>query len=325
MKILVTGATGFVGSHLTDRLFNEGHDVYSLIRSEKKAKEFGVKGTLVKGALGPDSGLEWIDQLPTDLDVVIHTAGIVHAEDISVFKNINYLATVKLVEKLNDKFDKLHFTFISSLAAGGPSSFSAPRTESMKDMPVSAYGRSKKIAEDFFSNALPANWTYNCIRPPMVIGPRDPAVLDIFKMVKTGLVVGPGLDFKNKEYSFVCVHDLVDAIILLSLKQVPGTFYVGHDEILTFDSLIKTIQNELGRKFLLNIPIPNQLLKFVAAITAVLPIPNRLTKDKVNELVQVSWSCSNEEIKSKVGFTPSWDIKRTVKETTKDYLERSWL
>jgi nucleoside-diphosphate-sugar epimerase len=325
MKILVTGATGFVGSHLTDRLSSDGHDVFSLIRSEKKAQEFNVKGTLIKGSLSPDSELSWIDELPTDLDVVIHTAGIVHAEDVSVFTNINYLSTVNLVEKLQKKFDKLHFTFISSLAAGGPSSFSAPRTEEMKDMPVSAYGRSKKVAEDFFTNGLPKGWTYNCIRPPMVIGPRDPAVLDIFKMVKSGLVVGPGLDFKSKEYSFVCVHDLVDAIILLSTKQNGGTFYVGHDEILTFESLIQTIQKELNKKFILNIPIPNQLLKFVAAITAILPIPNRLTKDKVNELIQVSWSCSNQEIKEKLGFQPNWNIEKTVKETTRDYLDRNWL
>jgi len=324
MKILITGATGFVGSHLTDKLVNQGHELFSLIRSEKKAADFSVKGKLVKGSLSPDAQLNWILELPQDLDAVIHTAGIVHAEDPKVFDDINYLATVNLVEKLQERYKKLHFTFISSLAAGGPSSLSKKRTEIMADNPVSAYGRSKKKAEEFFKNTLPAHWSYNCIRPPMVIGPRDPAVLDVFKMVKSGLVVGPGVNFRTKEYSFICVHDLVDAITLLTESKSDGTFYVGHDEIIQFESLIKTIQDKLEKRFIINIPIPDKILRFVSSIVSLLPIPNRLTKDKVNELVQMAWSCSNDEIKS-LGFSPKWDIQRTVEITTEDYKERNWL
>lgn len=323
-KILVTGATGFVGSHLSEKLVEQGHEIFSLIRSEKKAREFQIKGQLVKGSLSPQGQLEWIDDLPEDLEIVIHTAGIVHAEDSTVFDQVNYLSTVNLVEKLQKKYSKLHFTFISSLAAGGPSHFSAPRTEEMPDMPVSDYGRSKKKAETYFSQTLPENWTYNCVRPPMVIGPRDPAVLDIFKMVKSGFVVGPGLNFRIKEYSFICVHDLVDGIILLADRKPSGLFYIGHDQVVSFESLINTIKISLDKKFVFNLPIPERLLKVAAFITALLPIPNRLTKDKVNELIQEAWSCSNQQLKNQ-GFVPKWDIQRTIEETTKDYKERNWL
>lgn len=325
MKILVTGATGFVGSHLTDKLVADGHEIFSLIRSETKAKSFNTKGQYVIGSLSSKEKLSWINELPEDLNAVIHTAGIVHASDIKVFEEINFLATKNLTEQLSNKYNKLHFTFISSLAAGGPSSPSKMRTEKMQDSPVSAYGVSKKVTEEYFSKELPTKWTYNCIRPPMVIGPRDPAVLDVFKMVKSGLIVGPGLDFKTKEYSFVCVHDLVDAIILLATKKSSGTYYVGHDEVITFEKLIKTIQVELNKKMVFNLPIPTPLLSVAANIVALLPIPNRLTKDKVNELVQTAWSCDNELLKSNLGFLPKWDIQKTVALTAKDYRERKWL
>ena len=80
MKILVTGSTGFVGSHLCQLLDKSGHEVYALVRNPSKAKEFNIPGHHIKGDL---SSFDWVATLPDDLDAVVHTAGIVHSGDDS--------------------------------------------------------------------------------------------------------------------------------------------------------------------------------------------------------------------------------------------------
>lgn len=325
MKILVTGATGFVGSHLCELLEDSGHEVFSLVRNEKKAKDFKVKGSYILGALGPSLELEWVSQLPTDLDAVIHTAGIVHSTSATEFDDINNKSTINLVNHLAKRYDNLHFTFVSSLAAGGPMKSSAIRFEDTPDMPVSLYGKSKNDAEKALLKTIPSTWSSNTLRPPMVIGPRDPAVLDIFKMVKSGVVVGPGLNFKEKEYSFICVFDLINGLKELTVKKSSGLYYISHKNVLTFEQLINSIKKSLNKSFLIYIPIPNTILKIVANITSVLPISSRLTKDKVNELIPMTWTCSNAKLTQQTGFIPSWDIDKTTLETIKDYKKRNWL
>lgn len=325
MKILVTGSTGFVGSHLCDLLKDAGHEVFSLVRTPKKAEEFNVQGQYIKGSLQANGELEWINDLPNDLEAVIHTAGIVHASDAKVFDKINNQASTNLVKNLEKRYKSLHFTFVSSLAAGGPTEKNTLRTEAMEDGPVSEYGRSKNRAEKALKEIIPADWTYNCIRPPMVIGPRDSAVLDIFKMVKSGVIVGPGLGFKNKEYSFICVNDLTMALKVITESQVSGTFYIGHEEVVSFEKLISTIGNQLKKKNLIHISVPAPVLKTVAKISSMLPISSRLTTDKVNELLPMAWTCSNQLLTEKAQFTPSWNIEKTVEVTANDYIKRGWL
>ena len=144
MKVLVTGATGFVGSHLCDLLTKNNHEVFALVRNPAKAKEFGVPGIHLQGDL---SNFTWVDELPKDLDAVIHTAGIVHSFDAKDFYDVNATATKDLIEALAS-FDGLKFTLVSSQAAGGPSPKNNPAKESASAA-VSEYGRSKLLAEKY--------------------------------------------------------------------------------------------------------------------------------------------------------------------------------
>ena len=185
--------------------------------------------------------------------------------------------------------------------------------------------KSLKSKEKALKEIMPAKWTSNTLRPPMVIGPRDPAVLDIFKMVKSGVIVGPGLSFKKKEYSFICVFDLVNGLKELTQKKPQGLFYISHKGVLTFEQLIKSVQEALNKKSLFYVPIPNLVLRFVANISAMLPVSSRLTKDKVNELIPMAWACSNDKLTSQTSFTPRWDIDKTINITIQDYKKRNWL
>ena len=150
MKILVTGSTGFLGSHLCELLKQSGHEVYAQARNEKKFQQFKVQGRFVKGDLETEKANHWVSKLPEDLDTVIHAAGIVHSFKEGAFYKINTEGTKQLIEDLKIKYPKLHFIFLSSLSAAGPS-LQSPVNEKTIEEPVSHYGRSKLLAEKTIS------------------------------------------------------------------------------------------------------------------------------------------------------------------------------
>jgi nucleoside-diphosphate-sugar epimerase len=331
MKVFVTGATGFVGSHLCDLLVKEGHEVFSLVRSPKKAQEFKVPGTYVQGSLSSSGSNEWINELPADLDAVIHTAGIVHSMDTNTFYKINSECTKVLIDDLKSRFSNLKFTLVSSLAACGPSSETKSISEQTKESPVSEYGKSKLLAEQYTNTLSPKEWVVNIIRPPMVIGPRDPAVLDVFKMVESGVVVSAGLGSINNRYSFVCVFDLVECIYKTILQENKDTevYFGSFPNSITLGELYNQLKSSQNKSRILNISIPSPLIKLIGsvigALSKVIKIDIRLTPDKVNELLPSAWVCDSKKSQEQLKMNYQWNLERTIEKTLKDYKERNWL
>ncbi len=321
MKILVTGATGFVGSHLCELLDKNGHEVYALVRNPKKAKEFNLPGQHIRGDL---TTFDWVANLPDDLEAVVHTAGIVHSFSSSEFYEVNAHATRNLIDALKN-YSKLSFTLISSQAAGGPATTLKPATEESCNA-VSEYGRSKLKAEEYLDQA-PKDWIKCAIRPPMVIGPRDPAVLDIFKMVKSGIVVSPGENPNEKFYSYICVFDLVAFIKHALDNRINGCFYCAYPNEISLSQLVSSIARKLKKSFI-TITIPKLVLKLAAKSVqrlGQLKLSNaRLTSDKLHELLPSAWICDSTK-SQKTGFIYEWNLERTVEVTLEDYQARKWL
>lgn len=325
MKILVTGSTGFVGSHLVDQLVSEGHEVFSLVRNLNKAREFEVKGELINGSLNPSEKNEWVDQLPSDLEAVVHTAGIVHATDTDDFYKVNTHSTNQLGIDLAVRYKNLKFILISSLAAAGPSS-SLINEEALEN-PISEYGKSKLAAEKIVIDHFPKAWLKTIIRPPMVIGPRDPAVLDVFKMVKSGFVPGVGLKSSLKTYSFVCVFDLINTISL-SLKdenKKTEVYFSSFPKEVRFEQLLESISTQLKSRKPFIIPLPTSLVKLTSKILPYIAPEARLTTDKLKEITPSAWICSSSKSVLNLGQTYIWDLHKTIEVTLKDYRSRGWL
>ncbi len=332
MKVLVTGATGFVGSHLCELLIEQGHEVYSLVRNLNKAKEFNVPGIFIKGSLVASGSNKWISDLTTDLDCIVHTAGIVHSLNTKIFHEINTEATKVLFSDLNKKFTKLNFIFVSSLAAAGPANNLLELKESDFPKPVSMYGKSKLNAEEFLKENIPANWQLTILRPPMVIGPRDPAILDIFKMVKQGVILMAGTNAKEKVYSYVCVFDLVKLIsiaVTTDTKYKNEIFYTSHPQSITMDEIISTIKKKMNKKHSLYLPMPYFIVKSIALTVGLLSkfiqIEFRLTPDKMHELLPNAWLCSGDKSTKDLDMSYDWDFEKTIEETFVDYQKRGWL
>ncbi len=330
MKILITGASGFVGSHLVDKLLSHGHEVFALVRTPSKMIKVNHPSLIIiKGELNTQSP-DWISMLPHDLQACIHTAGIVHSFEENQFDRINHLATSALLKALEEKFNgPFKFLLISSLAAAGPSFLDEKKDETQPDFPISAYGLSKKNAEIALKNFSNKNWINSIIRPPMVIGPRDQAVLDIFKMVRDGFILLPGIDSKRKQYSFVCVHDLVETILLQIESDKSLLLYSAHESTVSFEQMIQEIKKQLHKKRIIFLPIPFLLIKFFAWILKLVwriyPHSLRLTPDKIKELQATSWTCDARESQMSLGQTYHYDFSKTVAITLRDYKERGWI
>lgn len=330
MKIFVTGATGFVGSHLCDSLIKQGHQVWALVRTPAKFRPqeglHMVRGTLEK--------VDFIPQLPADLDVVIHTAGLLHSFREQDFYRINTQGTQDLCQELSKSYGErpLHFILLSSLAAAGPSLKNKERKEEDPPTPVGHYGHSKLQAEKVLEETGSPHWRKTIFRPPMVIGPRDPAVLDVFKMVKNGHYLCAGKTGDQKQYSFICVYDLVEVILKSLNESEEGRgnriFFTSFPQTITYRELIEAIGAALDRrprKITLPLPLLIGVSQVLALLSRVMPLSLRLSPDKLKEIKQDFWVTSSDKSRQDLKMVYQWDLPRTVSTTLEDYRQRGWL
>jgi nucleoside-diphosphate-sugar epimerase len=332
LKILITGSTGFVGSHLCQLLSEDGHIVYGLARSSEKFTRMNINATCIEGSLTKDGELTFLKDLPNDLDVIFHTAGIVSSYELKDFYNVNYHATENLINETKERFPKLHFILISSLAAAGPQA----HLESDVPNPVSHYGKSKLLAEKAVLTLAPSSWQKTVVRPPMVIGPGDPAVLDIFKMVQSKNILVAGLNGLTNEYSFICVYDLIQLLkktLDSTLKQDPigemRIYFSSHPDKILMQELISSIQLKLNIVKLRYIRLPIFLIKmssyFLKAMSIFMKEELRLTPDKVSELEPPRWVCSGKLSEDELDVRYLWNLEKTIDITLKDYQSRGWI
>ncbi|MBT7609275.1 MAG: NAD(P)-dependent oxidoreductase [Bacteriovoracaceae bacterium] len=332
LKIFVTGSTGFVGSHLCELLTKEGHIVYGLARSQEKFNKMSVNATCIEGSLSKDCQFTYLNSLPDDLDAVFHTAGIVSSYKENRFYDVNYHSTENFINQLKDKYNKIHFILISSLAAAGPN---AP-VESDIPNPVSHYGKSKLLAEKALLTSAPNCWQKTVVRPPMVIGPGDTAILEIFKMVNNKIVLIAGLDGLDNEYSFICVYDLISLLkntLDITLNNIDQKemriFFSSHPDTIRMSDLLNTIRQYLKINQLNYIKLPIFLIRLTAHIMKALSFLMKqellLTPDKVSELAPSKWICSGKLSEEELQVKYQWNLGKTIEVTLKDYQARGWL
>jgi len=332
MKILITGATGFVGSHLTHQFVSDGHEVYALFRSDAKFNEFAIKGIPIKGDF---SNFDWLNKLPANLEAVIHTAGLVHASDTCDFYKVNVDGTKDLINQLKDKYSNLIFGLISSQAASGPCLNVYSKDEKDQDFPISHYGKSKLLAEEKLKELSPHTWKKFIVRPTMVIGPRDPAMLSVFKIVKTGLIPVVG-NPDHKNYSFVSIFDLVKSITTATYhinKSNGQIFYIAYPKPVTYRTLITSIQKIMdikNQRGIFFIRIPSLILVLIAYLLQNVKyffprFDPRITPDKTKEIIPNQWIVTSDKSIELLQINYSFDLNTIIRLTYEDYKGRSWL
>lgn len=326
LKVLITGATGFVGSHLADKLIAKNYEVYCLKRKSSSLR--WLEGKSVKYVEGDLFSNETLEKTISEMDYVFHVAGLVKAKTRDEYYRGNYESTKNLLEityKVNSGLKK--FVFISSLAATGPALNEDYVDEKTIPHPITTYGKSKlKAEEEVMSYRDKLN--ISIIAPPAVFGPRDTEILIYFKTFYKGLDSLIGM--KPKFLSLVYVEDLADAIILAaeSDKSTSQKYFAGMDGMYSYDQLGSVTSKLLGKKAL-KIKIPHAVVYTVGFIAELFSKfsskPATLNIEKCKDLTQDRWTCSNEKIKSDLNFLPKYNLETGFKKTIDWYKEMKWI
>jgi len=326
MKAFITGATGFVGSHLVDALLKKNYEVYCLIRKTSNLRWLKNKNVhFVEGDLFSN---EVLANVLIDMDYVFHVAGVVKSKDKAGFEKGNYLSTKNLLEltlKNNQNIKK--FIHISSGAVCGPNPDDNPMNEDYICKPRTTYGVTKKMAEvevikykDKFPVAI--------VRPPAVFGPRDTEILVYFKTFSKGL--NSVMGFSEKYLSLIYVEDLVSGIILAAEKNtVSGSIYfICSDKEYNWNDIGNITSGILGKKAI-KLRIPHWFVYTVGAIAQFFSVFSKnaatLNLEKCFDITRKKWVFSNEKAKKELGFKEQYTLEESFKKTIDWYKEMKWL
>ncbi len=326
-KVLITGASGFVGFHLLNEALAANLEVYAAVR--------------------PNSNIKHLEKLPihfvhlnfsiieelkkhlneNQYDYIIHAAGITKAKTELAYNEVNAdytknlaLAAISLQKPLKK------FVFVSSLAALGPlKNISGEIQDHSAAHPVTSYGKSKLLAEKYLREikGLPLV----VIRPTAVYGPREKDILILFKSINKGLE--PYIGKSDQQLSFIYVEDLAKIIVKsLTTAVLNKSYNVSDGQVYSryaLGNLTKVLLNKKTFKF----HLPVAAVSGVATLMDFLYINSMhtptLNKEKMAELTAINWACNIQNIKEDLGYSPSYNLEQGLKATLNWYKDHHWL
>jgi dihydroflavonol-4-reductase len=324
--ILVTGANGFVGSHLTEKLLAKGYRVRCLVR--RTSDLAFVRGLPVEWSYADVSEPAGLAEACQGVDAVCHCAGLTRALDASAFFRVNTEGTVALARGCTEGNPGVkRFLFLSSHAAAGPSSTSSDYIdESRPSQPITWYGQSKLAAEQALltmGDRLPVT----ILRPSAVFGPRDKDFASYFEMVHRGIRLLLGR--RERLVCFVYVCDLVDAILLaLESDRAVGQTYFVCGPAVSYAEFCATIARALGKRTVgVSVPVAllGPLALYARAMGRLTGKPALLNEQRILDLRQPYWLCSGEKAQRELGFVAAYRLDTAIQETADWYRDNGWI
>jgi nucleoside-diphosphate-sugar epimerase len=322
LKVLLTGASGFVGSHILDRLRLQQFPTVILFRSTSNRRFLEKHLDWVEARSGSLNDVPSLQAALNGVTHVIHCAGATKAARISGFYDINQVGTRNLIDALPQSVRRL--VHVSSLAAAGPSEPGKAVSEEDFPRPVSEYGKSKLAGEEEVRKHCRCE--HIILRPPAVYGPRDEEFLRLFRAVRRHLQPRPSL----QPLSMVFVVDLAEAIVRsLKAENAAGkTYYVSSPEVVTARDIAREIAAQM-KVWTLPIPLPTMALWPICLaqelITRVTGKANVLSLQKYSELRAAAWVCDPLRLRNEMGYECSTNLKSGVERTLAWYRENRWL
>jgi nucleoside-diphosphate-sugar epimerase len=328
MIAVVTGSTGFIGSHLLDTLLSRGYVVRALVRPETPAGERNERVEYFQADLLDDRSVRE-SRVWEGATQVYHLAGVTKGRTLSHFRAGNVFPTANVLAALAARSGKRpRIVLVSSQAAAGPApSADAPVKESDRPMPVEAYGRSKLQAEQAvarYRDDLPVT----IIRPAAVYGPRDRDFLAAFKQASRRVA----LHAVPRDHSFSVVHvaDLVDALLRAADRPaaIGRTYFVANEAPLTWRELYDEVAAAAGSS-----PIQLQLPRSAVRIAAhagdlLSTFTGRATLLNRNKAAMGRprwWLCDASRAREELGWQTGVPLQLGVRETYNWYVEAGWI
>jgi dihydroflavonol-4-reductase len=326
VKALVTGGTGFVGSHLIDLLLEKGYAVRCLIRKTSDTKWLAGKPVeFVYGDLFDDNALH---DAVSGVDYIYHSAGVTKAKHKEEYYRGNSTGTRNLLRATQQHNSTLRrFVHISSQAAVGPSESRTPIAEDRPAKPLTTYGKSKWMAEEeclAMMNHLPIT----IVRPPVVFGERDKDVFEFFNTYNKGLQ--PLVGFSEKLVSMIHVVDLVRGIVMAGecAKAVGQTYFVASERQYGWMEIGEATRAAMN-KSAVRIRLPEFVVYVVAAFAEFFSLFSSkaalINFEKARDMVQNYWTCDASKAKRDCGYVQNISLEAGIERTVRWYKEQGWL
>lgn len=326
-RVLITGASGFVGYHLIEQALNNNLEVYAAVRKSSKIdhlKQFPINYVY------PD--FDNVDALVKELEdkqynYIIHAAGVTAAKTQNDYNRVNADYSLNLASAAAHANIKLKkFVFLSSLAAVGPlENIEGLITEHTVPNPVTAYGRSKLLAERKLDGLSPLPLI--TLRPTAVYGPRDTGIYIILKQFSKGFE--PYIGRIDQHLSFIYVVDLAKITVKALFSPIVRKTYNLTDGK-TYDryALAKFSKEVLNKKTI-RLHLPLLLIKALAGFLERLYVRSSKTPalniEKLNELNAVNWICDIKNVTQDLNYLPEYDLKKGLTDTFAWYKKHNWI
>jgi len=338
-RVLVTGATGFIGSHLAEALVARGDEVTALVRKTSRVDRLRSLGVALAYGDVTDPA-----SLPAAVDgqsIVYHLAGLTRSLQVRDLYEVNREGVRNVAQACADRLDSPVLVVVSSLAAAGPSRSGRLRTEGDPPKPVSHYGRSKRAGEqeaEQFADRV----AITIVRPPIVFGEGDKASFQLFRSVaKSRIHLVPG--FAPRRFSLIHAADLAELLILAAQRgsrlappgegregpNAPGYYFAACDEHPTYYQLGNLIGRALGRRWTLPIPFARPVVWLVGAVGDLIGRTRGdqvvLNVDKAREATAGAWACSPQKAHDELGFSVRVPLANRLRQSAEWYREAGWL
>jgi dihydroflavonol-4-reductase len=331
MKILITGASGFIGSFIVAEALERGFETWAAVRSTSSKRY--LQDPRIHFI---ELDLSFEERLTEQLrghhfDYVVHAAGVTKCLRREDFHKVNTEGTQHLVNALL-KLGELprRLVYLSSLSVFGAIKEEQPYqeiTENDTPRPNTAYGESKLESEQFL-DSVGQGLNYIILRPTGVYGPREKDYFLMAKSIKNHADFAVG--FKHQDITFVYVTDVVQAIFLaLDHGQSGRKYFLSDGKVYQSRTFSDLVHDALGRPWWIRITAPLWLLKIITMVgdrwAHLTGTMTALNNDKYNIMKQRNWRCDIEPARRELGFSPKVDLAHGVKMAIDWYVDNKWL
>ncbi|MXV16244.1 NAD-dependent epimerase/dehydratase family protein [Hufsiella ginkgonis] len=328
-RVLITGASGFVGYHLVQQALQKNLEVFAAVRPSSRIDHLQSSPVNFTALAFDDPGQLERELKRHQYQYIIHAAGLTRAKTQQDYDRVNADFSRNLAASAMASGVPLKkFVFISSLAALGPlkAGDTTPISSSHPPHPVTAYGKSKLLAEKYLAEipGLPLT----VIRPTAVYGPRERDLFILINTIANGFE--PYIGRNKQQLSFVYVKDLAEIVVNTLTKTVnAGNAYnisdgAAYDKY-RFGEITRKLLDKRTVKFHIPLVLVKGLAFFMEKAYTFSSAPPVLNQEKMHELTAENWVCSIAEAKEDLDFVPKYNLESGLEETIKWYRENKWL